>query len=112
VTGTVATAVDISARLRDAQTLHAFERSLSEFTRLLGSVPDVAVNELSSENLAALRTVSEDVIERIEERAARGAVRGARQLSLISRMYEVRRLLEETYTWRQRLSTAKPVLIL
>jgi hypothetical protein len=112
MTGTIAIAVDIITRLRDAQTLHAFERSLSEFTRLLGSVPDAAVSELSSQDLAVLRTLSEEVIERIEERAARGAVRSASQQSLISRLYEIRRLLEEIYTWRQHFSTARPVLIL
>jgi hypothetical protein len=107
-TDLVAEGVDILTRLREAHRLHAFEHAVGAFTRLLGRVPDGAPGEISAEQVGVLQTLSEEVIDRIEERADGATIRGTHEQALISRVYEIRRLLEEINQWRQHVVLARP----
>lgn len=106
MTCTLDGAVHVVVRLRDARTIHAFEHALGDFVRLLGGVPDAVVSEVSDEDVAVLRNLSEEVIDHIEAWVGRGTVHGVREQTLISRLYEIRRLLEEIHLWRRHFSSA------
>jgi hypothetical protein len=101
-------AVDIVTHLREAGSRRAFEHAVSRFTQLIGRVPDAAVADISIEDIGVLQTFGEEVIERIEERAGRVAVPGPHEQALISRLYEIRRLLEEIHQWRRHFANRRP----
>jgi hypothetical protein len=100
-------AVDVVTHVREARDLHTFEHAVGEFMQLLGRVPDAAAGEISGEEIGVLQTLSEEVIDRIEQRADSAAVRGVHDQALISRLYEIRRLLEEIHHWRQHFAAGR-----
>ena len=61
-------AVEIAARLRNAQRLRVFEEAAADFVRLIGMVPDCAPHALSVTEVTTLRHLAEGVIEQIEAR--------------------------------------------
>jgi hypothetical protein len=105
-TGVVSRAVGAAATLRDAHSNHAFEHSLGDFLQALGSVPDEAAHDVSAQEVGALQKLGEDVIDAIEAKVE-GEPASRRSQSLVAQIYEIRRLLEEVYLWRQHYTTAR-----
>jgi hypothetical protein len=99
-------AVGAAATLRDAHSNHAFEHGLSEFMRALGSVPDAGVHDISAQGIAALQKLSEEVIDAIEAKVESDPA-SRRTQPLVTKIYEIRRLLEEVHHWRQHYATAR-----
>jgi hypothetical protein len=99
--GIVAHAEDVVARLRAAPVQRAFEHAADDFIGLLGRVPDATAREVSASGLERLQTLAEQVIDCIEDRAGKSADRPATAQALISKVYEIRRLLEEVDVWRR-----------
>jgi hypothetical protein len=104
----VADAAQAAFRVRDAGHLRTFRHAVNDFVRVLASVPDEKTGAVSAEGVRALQTLSEDVIERIEERVP--DIRGVSDAQeLVSDVYEIRRLLEEAGRWRQHYAIARHV---
>jgi len=106
--GIVADAAAAAGLVRDAAHLRAFKHAVNEFVRVLGSVPDEGAGAVSSDGARALQSLGEDVIDYIEERAA-GTVSATDAQTLVSSIYEIRRLLEEVSRWRQHYAIARHV---
>jgi len=104
----IAKAIDVFTHVRDAVSRQSFEHAVSQFEQLLGRVPDAAPADISVEEIGVLQTFSEEVIERIEARVERAAVSGPHEQMLISRLYEIRRLLEEIDSWQRHVATRRP----
>jgi hypothetical protein len=94
-------AVAVAGRVRDAERLGTFEHATREFVRLLGTVPDCAVHEISNAEVLALRTIADGVIDRIETRLASGIDPAVRQQALAGTVYEISRRLEEVTAWHR-----------
>jgi hypothetical protein len=105
--GILPQAVEVAARVRDAQRLRGFEHAAADFVRLLGTVPDCAPHELSETEVTALHRLAEGVIERIETRLDSRVDAPGHQQALASTVYEIRRLLEEVDTWRQHYAAGR-----
>jgi hypothetical protein len=104
----IANILDAVTDVRDAGGRHPFEHAVSQFAQLLGRVPDTTPADTSAEEIGLLQTFGEEVIERIEARVARAAACGPHEQMPISRLYEIRRLLEEIHRWRQHFATRRP----
>ena len=104
----IAGAIDATTHIRYAVGRHPFGHAVNQFVQALGRVPDTAPADISVEEIGLLQTYSEEVIERIETRVARAAVCGPHEQMLISRLYNIRRLLEEIHRWRQHFATRRP----
>ena len=107
-TDAIANTISAATHVRDAVGRRPFEHAVGEFTHILGQVPDARPSELSTHDIGLLQTLSEEVIELIETRVSRAAVCGPREQMLISRLYEIRRLLEEIDQWRRHYGTWTP----
>jgi hypothetical protein len=107
-TDAIVNAMSVVTQVRDAVGRRPFEHAVGEFTQWLGRVPDAGPCELSARDIGLLQTLGEEVIERIETRVSRAAVCGPREQMLISRLYEIRRLLEEIHQWRRHYATWRP----
>jgi hypothetical protein len=92
-------AVEIAARLRNAQRLRVFEEAAADFVRLIGMVPDCAPHALSVAEVTTLRHLAEGVIEQIEARLSARADPAGRQQALAGTVYEIGRLMEEITIW-------------
>jgi hypothetical protein len=92
-------AIEIAARVRDAQRLRVFEQAVAEFVRLIGMVPDCAPHALSDTEVATLRRLAEGVIEQIEARLSAKVDPAGRQQALAGMVYEIGRLMEEVTIW-------------
>jgi hypothetical protein len=103
----LANIIDAVSDVRDAVGRHPFEHAVSRFAQVLGCVPDTEPADVSVDEIGLLQTFSEEVIECIEVRVARATVCGPHEQMLISRLYEVRRLLEEIHRWRHHFATRR-----
>ena len=103
----IANIIDAVTHVRDAGAHHSFEHAVNQFAQLLGRVPDTEPADVSVEAIGLLQTFSEEVIECIEARVERAAVCGPHEQMLISRLYEIRRLLEEIHRWRHHVATRR-----
>lgn len=103
----VGNAIEAVTHLRDARDLRTFEHAADEFLHVLGRVPNAAADEISDAQIGRLQTLAEEVIDTIEERACRSADGPAAARALISRVYEVRRLLEEVNRWERHVARLK-----
>jgi hypothetical protein len=79
----------------------ALEEAVREFAHTLEGIAGGSSPE-HSDDLAALHTMAELVIERIESAVAGGMVHGGRCLALVEGVYDIRRALEEIHWWRRR----------
>jgi hypothetical protein len=104
----VADAVETAGRVRDAQHFRAFRHAVSDFIRVLGSVPDAGPSQISSDGARLLQSLGEDVIDYIEQRAEDTAHAADAQV-LVGSVYEIRRLLEGIYRFRQHYAIARHV---
>jgi hypothetical protein len=104
----IANTIDVLTHVRAAGGRQSFEHAVGQFAQALGRVPDAAPGEISVEEIGVLQTLSEEVIERIEARVERAPVSGPHEQTLISRLYEIRRLLEEIHSWRRHFATRRP----
>lgn len=104
----VADAVAAAGQVRDARHFRQFRHAVSEFIRVLGSVPDEGPGQISSDGAHVLQSLGEDVIDCIEQRAADIAHAADAQL-LVGSVYEIRRLLEEVNHWQQHYTIARHV---
>jgi hypothetical protein len=76
-----------------------FDHKVIEFTRLLGTIPDLAAREVTLDDIDALRRLSERVIEQIELRLEFRDDRQAIQRDLADAIYRIRSGLEEMDRW-------------
>jgi len=106
--GFVTDAVETAGRVRDARHFRAFKHAVSDFIRVLGSMPDEGPNRISSDGARLLQSLGEDVIDCIEERVADAAHAADAQV-LVGSVYEIRRLLEEVNRFRQHYTIARHV---
>lgn len=102
----VADVVEAAARVREAHTTHGLSHAVSGFIRAIGSVPDERANSMTSDEARLLQSLGEDVIELIEEHVA-DAPNSRQAQSLVSAVYEIRRLLEEARHWRHHYAIAR-----
>lgn len=91
-------AVGTATRVRGADGTRVLRHAVSEFIRVLGSVPDEPAHSLSNADVHTIQLLGEDVIRVIEERVGDEA-QFAEAQSLVSAVYEIRRLLEEANRW-------------
>ena len=101
-------AVEAATHVRDARTSRAFTHAVSDFIRLVGDVPDESGPGLSAEDAHLIQSLGDDVIDRIEKHVSEAAGLAQAQ-SLVSAVYEIRRLLEEVNHARQHYAIARPV---
>jgi hypothetical protein len=102
----VSAAVEAAGEVRDAAHLRRFKHAVDDFVSVLSTAPDEKAGALSSRNVRTLQQVGEDVIDLIEERVPDvGSAADAQEL--VSDVYEIRRLLEETARWRQHYLTER-----
>jgi len=99
--------LELSHRLTDAasEAIHAtrpktFDAAVERFTRILQTIPDYPGGGLSNEGFARLNGLAEQVISEIEHRLD-GDVGDRRRETLGTHVYEIRRALEEAFTWRR-----------
>ena len=104
--GVVAAAVEAAGEVRDASQLRRFRHAVDDFVAVLSTAPDEKAGALSSGNVRTLQQIGEDVIDLIEERVPDIASASDAQ-ELVSDVYEIRRLLEETARWRQHYLTER-----
>jgi hypothetical protein len=104
----VADAVDMASRVRDAEHFRPFRQAVSEFVRVLGTVPDEGTGTISSDEARILQALSQDVIDYIEERVC-CTPSAADAQALVSSVYEIRRLLEEVNLRRRHYAIARHV---
>jgi len=102
----VADAVDMASRVRDAGRYRQFKHAVSEFVRVLGTVPDEGT--VSSDEVRVLQALGQDVIDHIEERVPDIASAADAQ-ALVGSVYEIRRLLEEVSRRRRHYAIARHV---
>jgi len=104
----VADAAQAASRARGAEHLRTFRHAVTEFVRVLASVPDESAGAISAEGLRTLQVLGEDMIDCIEERVTDiGGTPDAQEL--VSDVYEIRRLLEQANRWRQHYAIARSV---
>ena len=94
-------AVALSETIQRASRPHALEAAVTQFTRLLATVPDYAACEFSTDSIGLLGRLAESVIARIERRVGAGDDSGAVQLVLVEAVYDIRRALEEIDRWHR-----------
>ena len=104
----VADAVEKAGRVHDAGHHRQFRHAVSEFVRVLGTVPDEGANTVSNDEVRVLRTLGDNVIDSIEARVPDIASAADAQ-ALVSSVYEIRRLLEEVHQWRRHYAIARHV---
>jgi hypothetical protein len=104
----VADAVEKAGRVNDAGHARQFRHAVSEFVRVLGTVPDEEADTVSTDEARVLRTLGENVIDAIEARVPDIASAADAQ-ALVSSVYEIRRLLEEVHDWRRHYAIARHV---
>jgi hypothetical protein len=104
----VASAVEMAGRVRDAAHHRQFRHAVSEFVRVLGTVPDEGADTVSSDDARVLQALGQDVIDYIEEHVPDIASAADAQ-ALVSSVYEIRRLLEEVGRWRRHYAIARHV---
>ena len=104
--GIVTDAIDTAGRVRDAGHLRPFRHAVSDFVRVLGAVPDESADTVSNDDVRVLMGLGEDVIDRIETRVA-DIPSAADAQTLVSAVYEIRRLLEEVSQWRRHYAIAR-----
>jgi hypothetical protein len=107
-TSLVADAVEMAGRARDAAGLRPFRHAVSDFIRVLGSVPDEGADTVSNDEVRVLQTLGENVIDAIEARVP-DIANAADAQALVSSVYEIRRLLEEVTHWRRHYAIARHV---
>lgn len=97
----VAKAVELAQTIVTAKHSHPFEKALEEFVQVLGSIPDHPASAFADDTIATLRDLAEQVIAQIEERVARAEDSSHVQQQLVEGVYDIRRVLEDIYRWRQ-----------
>ncbi len=97
-----------AARVRDAQSLRSFKHAVNEFVRVLSEVPDDHGGAASGSDVRTMQALGQDVIEYIEERVA-DIPSAAEAQTLVSDVYEIRRLLEEVSRARQHYAIMRHV---
>jgi len=96
-----ATAMGIAETVFEVKRGRPFETAVTEFVRVLRTVPDGPPGETSTGTIQVLQHLAERVIRRIEERLARGEDRQPLQQRLAESVYDIRRALEELDRWQQ-----------
>ena len=99
-------AIDAASLVKDARTPRAFTHAVGEFIRVVGAVPDEYGPTLSAGAARTIQSLGDDVIDRIEERVS-SADGSAQAQSLVSAVYEIRRLLEEVNRTRHHYTVAR-----
>ena len=99
--------VDLAQRLTDAavEAVHtskprAFDAAVERFTAALQTIPDYPAAELSNEGFARINSFAEQVISEIEHRLE-GDMDARRRETLGTRVYDIRRALEDAFNWRR-----------
>ena len=101
-------AVDAASLVRDARTQRAFAHAVREFIRAVGAVPDECGPTLSAGAARTIQSLGDDVIDHIEEHVSEANGSG-QERSLVSAVYEIRRLLEEINHTRHHYAIARSV---
>ena len=98
---------DLVQRLSDAAS-HAlsasrprtFDASVDNFALALHTIPDYPAAEMSNETFARVNSLAEQVIAEIEHRVESETDERHRE-ALGERVYDIRKALEEAFTWRR-----------
>jgi len=80
------------------------QRAITNFIAGLRTIPDGPHDQASSDQIVALQSLAERVIERIEDRLSEASDRAGVQLGLAESVYSIRRSLEEVEYWRRHYS--------
>jgi hypothetical protein len=95
-----------AAGVRDAHGTRAFRHRVATFAQVLAAIPDERARSLSDRDARVIQLLGDEVIDLIEEHVS--AHPGAREeLTLVSAVYEIRRLLEEVGRWRSHYGMAR-----
>ncbi len=78
-----------------------FRRAVNDFVGVLASVPDYPAAEFSIDEIGVLRTLSEGVIDRIEQRVSAQDDSASVQRGFVEAVYDIRRRLELIDEWRR-----------
>jgi hypothetical protein len=97
----VAKAVELAQTILTATHSHPFEKALEEFVQVLGSIPDHPASAFADDTITTLNDLAEQVIAQIEERVGRAEDSSPVQQQLVEGIYDIRRVLEDIYRWRQ-----------
>jgi hypothetical protein len=104
--GIVVEAGELAETIRHASRRSSFEGAVRDFRRLMRTVPDYAVGEISTSAIAALTETAERVIDCIETRLDTCDDPPATQLELARSVYSIRRALERIDRWRRHYAPA------
>ena len=80
---------------------HAFTKAVGRFVQVLATVPDYPPETFSDDAVSRLLSLSEQVIEQIEQRINTGKDGAAVQQDIVGAVYEIRRVLENIDRWRR-----------
>ncbi len=84
----------------DATRPKPFDAAVDRFVAALQRLPDYPARDLSNEGFARVNGLAEQVISEIDHRIETG-VDETRQVALAQRIYDIRRALEDAFTWRR-----------
>jgi hypothetical protein len=85
--------------VRTATRARPFEAAVEAFVERLAMIPDYPASDASDRACDSINALSEQVIALIETRLE--ACASAESEPLAAAIYEIRRLLEEIFTWRR-----------
>jgi hypothetical protein len=103
--GFIARAVEAAEAVTGAQRRRALTQAVRHFEDLLATVPDYGAGDFTDADIAHIRTLSEAVIELVEQRATEEEDAPKTALALVSAVYAIRSRLEEIDIWARHFRT-------
>jgi len=97
----VAKAAEIADIILTTEPSHAFAKAVGRFVQVLATVPDHPPETVSDDTVSRLLSLSEQVIEQIEQRINTEKDGAAVQQDIVGAVYEIRRVLENIDRWRR-----------
>jgi hypothetical protein len=98
---TFATVMQRGESVFDAATSRRLQRAITDFIAGLRTIRDGLPDQSSADQIAALQSLAERVIDRIEDHLADASDRNDIQLGLAVSVYAIRRSLEEIVYWHK-----------
>jgi hypothetical protein len=97
----VAKVAELADTILTTKASHAFAKAVGTFVQALATVPDYPAATFSDDAVSRLLSLSEQVIEQIEQRLNTEQDRAAVQQDIVGAVYEIRRVLENIDRWRR-----------
>ena len=97
----VAKAAELADIVLATEPSHAFAKAVGNFVQALATVPDYPSATFSDDAVARLLSLSEQVIEQIEQRINTEKDGAPVQQDIVGAVYEIRRVLENIDRWRR-----------